>query len=181
MKEQERHLIENILCLLRLLQSRGIEIYQLDGDGALEVPENVAEYLQAAREWVQFMDEMPGGFLVYCADAREEIIYANRALLQIFQCGTMAEFRARTGNSFRGLVHPDDLERVETSIQEQIAGSRSDLDYVEYRIQRKDGEVRWIEDYGHYVDTVSMGGIFYVFISDATEKREQILSEKPPC
>ncbi len=178
MKEQERHLIENILCLLRLLQSRGIEIYQLDGDGALEVPENVAEYLQAAREWVQFMDEMPGGFLVYCADAREEIIYANRALLQIFQCGTMAEFRARTGNSFRGLVHPDDLERVETSIQEQIAGSRSDLDYVEYRIQRKDGEVRWIEDYGHYVDTVSMGGIFYVFISDATEKREQILSEK---
>lgn len=37
-KEQERHLIENILCLLRLLQSRGIEIYQLDGDGALEVP-----------------------------------------------------------------------------------------------------------------------------------------------
>ena len=175
MKEQERHLIENILCLLRLLQSKGIEICQLDEDEALG---DMAEHLQAAREWIRFMDEMPGGFLIYCADGEEEIIYANRALLRIFQCGTMAEFRALTGNSFRGLVHPDDLERVEDSIQSQIAESRNDLDYVEYRIRRKDGAVRWIEDYGHFVNTDSMGGIFYVFLGDATEKREQILSEK---
>ena len=51
---------------------------------------------------------------------------------------------------------------------------KDDLDYVEYRIIRKDGEIRWIEDYGHFVRTRSSGDIFYVFIGDATEKKEQL-------
>ena len=38
-----------------------------------------------------------------------------------------------------------------SDIQRQIAASQYDLDYVEYRIIRKDGEIRWIEDYGHYI------------------------------
>jgi len=59
------------------------------------------------------MDEMPGGFFIYHADGDEEIIYANKALLRMFQCDTMEEFRHLTGNSFKGLVHPDDLEDVE--------------------------------------------------------------------
>ena len=44
--------------------------------------------------------------------------------------------------------------------------------YVEYRIVRSDGAVRWIEDYGHYVETKA-GPLFYVFINDGTEKHER--------
>ena len=44
------------------------------------------------------------------SDQGEEVIYANQALLRMFQCGTMEEFRAFTGNSFRGMVYPEDLE-----------------------------------------------------------------------
>ncbi len=46
------------------------------------------------------------------------------------------------------------------------------MDYVEYRIVRKDGTVRWVDDYGHYTETDAYGGIFYVFISDITDKRK---------
>lgn len=126
---------------------------------------------------LRFMDEMPGGFLIYHADRGEEIIYANRALLSIFQCQTMAEFRQLTGNTFRGVVHPDDLEEVERSIWEQI-GSQNDLDYVEYRIRRRDGAIRWIEDYGHFVQNETLGGIFYVYLLDVTERRDQRLLER---
>ncbi len=125
-----------------------------------------------------FMDEMPGGFFIYRADEAEELIYANKAMLRIFACDTIEEFRELTGNSFRGIVHPDDLEEIELSIKEQIEKDQYDMDYVEYRIIRKDGEVRWIEDYGHFVHNEYFGDIFYVFVGDATEKHRQRKNEK---
>lgn len=117
------------------------------------------------------MDGMPGGFFVYRADDSEEILYVNEALIRMFGCGTLEEFRELTGNSFRGIVHPDDLEEVEQSIREQIADNQYDLDYVEYRIIRKDGQIRWIDDYGHFIRSEASGDIFYVFAGDATDKR----------
>jgi len=48
------------------------------------------------------------------------------------------------------------------------------MDYLEYRIIRKDGAVRWVDDYGHYTETEAYGGIIYVFISDITDKRERM-------
>lgn len=133
--------------------------------------------LLTAREIIQFMDEMPGGFLIYHADGDEQIIYANKGLLRIFRCENRKEFRALTGNSFRGMVYAEDLDAVEKSIWEQISLSQYDLDYVEYRIICKDGSVRWIEDYGHFIHSESVGDIFYVFLADATEKRKRQISE----
>ena len=94
---------------------------------------------------------IPGGFFIYHADGDEEIIYANNEVLYLYKCETMEQFRELTGNSFRGMVHPEDLDEVEQSIEEQIVNSWRNLDYVEYRIICRDGEVRWVEDFGHYV------------------------------
>ena len=108
---------------------------------------------------------MPGGFFIYRADGNQEIIYANKSMLHIFNCSTMEEFRELTGNSFRGIVHPDDLAEVECSINEQLARRDDDLDYVEYRIIQKGGEVRWLEDYGHFTQSDDNGDIFLCFCS----------------
>lgn len=176
----EYGLIEYMLTLLQTLDQNHIDLDQLmkqAEEGRLDILEDSQE-IQMAYEVICFMDEMPGGFLIYHADDGEEIIYANKALLRIFQCDTMAEFREITGNSFQGVVHPEDLDTIEKSIREQIADSQYDLDYVEYRILRKDGSVRWVDDYGHYIQSDSVGNIFYVFIGDATEKRKRLLEEK---
>lgn len=125
-----------------------------------------------------FADEMPGGFFIYHADKDEKIIYANKAMLRLFNCSSLDEFQELTGNSFRGIVHPDDLEDVEQSIRQQIANSQYDLDYVEYRIIQKGGEIRWLDDYGHFAHTSTAGDIFYVFVSDATEKKKRQQREK---
>lgn len=143
------------------------------------LPDMPDEYnLHTPNGIIRFMDQMPGGFFIYHADHEEHIIYVNQALLRIFRCDTIEEFQELTGNSFRGMVHPDDLNAVEESIKKQIKQSKYDLDYVEYRIVCKDGKTRWIEDYGHFVHSDSIGDIFYVFISDATEKRQQMLKEQ---
>ena len=134
-----------------------------------------SQNIRTVYEVIKFMDEMPGGFLIYRANEAEDIVYANKALLRIFQCSTLKEFREMTGNSFRGLVYLEDLDEIEESIKEQIAASQYDLDYVEYRIVRRDGEIRWIEDYGHFIRSETVGDIFYVFLGDATEKRSRQL------
>lgn len=174
------HFIESILELLYVLKNHEISMEQFMEEGvALPLHEWMdRQNLQTANAVIRFMDEMPGGFLIYRADGEEEIIYANRALLRMFQCDSLQEFLDMTGCSFRGLVYPEDLEEVEQSIWEQISASRYDLDYVEYRIARKDGSIRWIEDFGHFVHTEESGDIFYVFLSDATEKRERRMEER---
>ena len=70
-------------------------------------------------------------------------------IINMFGCEKYAEFGKLTGNSFKGMVHPDDIKRVESGIDRQIKTSDNNMDYIKYRIIRKDGSVRWIEDFGH--------------------------------
>lgn len=121
---------------------------------------------------------MPGGFFIYKADEPEELLYANHAVYKIFGCEDEDEFRALTGNTFKGMLHPDDYESVSKSIEEQVGGDEAQMDYTEYRIIRRDGAVRWVDDYGHYTQTEAYGGIYYVFISDITEKHERAETDK---
>ncbi len=114
---------------------------------------------------------MPGGFFIYQAKQPEQLIYANPFVFEMFGCKDAEEFRELTGYTFRGMVHPDDYARISSSIDEQIATSENNQDYVEYRIIRRDGSVRWVDDYGHYAESKQYGGVYYVFISDITEKR----------
>lgn len=125
----------------------------------------------------QISEGMPGGFFIYHADGGEELIHINGAMLRIFGCETLEEFKKLTGYTFKGIVHPADLGRVEESIKTQIAHGGDDLDYVEYRIVRKDGMVRWVEDYGHFIRTEAYGDLFYVFIEDATERIGKRMAE----
>ena len=126
----------------------------------------------------QLGEHMPGGFFIYKADETEELLYANKAVCRIFGCDDLEDFKAFTGFRFQGMIHPDDYDKIQTSIKNQINESRFDLDFVEYRIIRKDGQVRWIEDYGHYVESDVYNGLYYAFISDVTEKHQQNESDK---
>ena len=121
---------------------------------------------------------MPGGFFIYKAEQPEELLYANEAVFRIFGCSDLEDFKKLTGYTFRGMLHPDDYDRVTDAINQQIANSAEKMDYAEYRIVRKDGAVRWVDDYGHFTETEAYGGIYYVFISDITEKKERRESDR---
>ena len=118
---------------------------------------------------------MPGGFFIYHADEEERLIYANQALIQIYGCKSLEEFQEYTGYTFQGLLHPEDIEATQQSIKQQIFTHGSDLDHVEYRIVRKDGTVRWIEDFGHFVRTDLYGDVFWRTPRKNTSKRSMTL------
>ena len=122
----------------------------------------------------QIGSHMPGGFFIYEAAGDGKLLYVNRAAMDIYGCADLDEFRELTGYTFRGMVYHEDYDSIAISIDHQIESKDDNIDYVEYRIVRKDGAVRWVEDYGHYTETDAYGGIYYVFISDITEKRERL-------
>lgn len=179
MKEQyyNHHFIKHVIYFLHLLQKNRVEVDQiLDGSGQAEWLSD--EELENLRTACGVMDEMPGGIVIYRADESQQILYANKGVLRIFQCGTLKDFLEFTDHSFRGMVHPKDFEAVNESIQAQVQDGKYQQDYVEYRIHRKDGTIRWIENYGHFIHCEEAGDIFYVFVGDATDKRKQQQAEQ---
>lgn len=124
------------------------------------------------RDLERMAGQMPGGFFVYRADAAEEILYVNDIMLDIFGCDTLEEFKELTGNTFRGIVLPEDRGEVEASIAKQVAANDRQLDYVKFRIRRKDGAIRWMDDYGRLVRTKEHGDVYYVLLRDITASHD---------
>ncbi len=124
----------------------------------------------------QVAEVVPGGFFFYEASGDQKLIYVNRQVLKIFGCDTLDEFKELTGFTFPGMVHPEDRDKCELSINIQVAGNAERLDNLVYRIVRKDGEVRWVIDYGKFVHSEDYGNIYYVFIDDIT--KQHMLQEK---
>lgn len=112
----------------------------------------------------------PGAFFIYRNDANEKIICANEELLRMFECENEEEFKELTGNSFKGIVHPDDYERVVNCINSQIANSRNNnFDSVDYRIRTKTGKEYVVHDYGHLVKNEYNEEVYYVFLAKDME------------
>ncbi|MBR1672659.1 MAG: EAL domain-containing protein [Fretibacterium sp.] len=118
---------------------------------------------------------LPGAFFVYRATGGEEILFANEALIRIFECDSMEDFIKFTGGSFSGLVYPEDVEKVNRTIWDQISVSGG-YDYVKYRIITKKGRIKSIEDWGHLVhDDTLNDDVFYVYLHD-TQVRDDLLA-----
>ena len=107
---------------------------------------------------------MPGGFFIYADNEEEKIISVNRMLLDIFECEHMDEFIELTNGSFSGIVYHEDYEDVRNSIYEQIKANDNNMDYVRYRIKTKNGNIKYVRDYGHLVHMDNDVDLFYVFI-----------------
>lgn len=115
-------------------------------------------------------ENLPGGILIYRDDGTKEILYANPWLIRVFGCSSFEDFLETTGGSFDVLVHPEDRDRVGKDIRDQIAGSPEKLDFVNYRIVKKDGSVQRVEEFGHRVFVPGVGAVLYVFFLDNDTK-----------
>lgn len=116
----------------------------------------------------EFLDRIPGGILRYRADDEAQIDYINSGLYQMFGCGGYEQFCELTGNTFWGMVYEEDRDMVAEQLESQLISS--DHDHIRFRIQRKDGEIRWVEDNGHRVVDSAGDAWFYVTLLDVTNE-----------
>lgn len=113
---------------------------------------------------------LPCGQFIYQAEGDQNILYADLNVAHLYGCGSVEEFIEYIGNSFRNMVHPDDLEEAENSIKAQTLESGHRHDYLRYRIITKQRDIRYIEDFGHLVFDQNGNGYYYVFIVDVTKE-----------
>ena len=117
------------------------------------------------------IEKIRGGFFSYKAEGNQDLIMVSQSVIAMYGCETEEEFRELVGNSFIGMVHPEDRYRIQEEIDEQIQGTKWKMDYIEYRIITKDGEIRYISDYGHLEEDPDTGEPYFcVFILDVTDK-----------
>lgn len=148
------------------------EMFSLVDDSEYRIPSHVKN-----REFIadtlpllmKITEDMPTACFCYYATGEEELIFYNNNLVEVFGCETREEFAHYVGNSFKGIVHPDDYNEVTSQIWYQIENSENDVDHVVYRIQRKDGEIRKVDDYGHLIHSDDLGDVFFVFLIDITD------------
>ena len=109
------------------------------------------------------------GCLVYEANGEEKILYADETLIKMFGCCDYTEFFEYVGGSFKTFVHPDDIERAELEIANQVYNSEDMIDRVKYRILSKDGQIRRVDSIGRKVFTENGSSVFCVCIVDVTD------------
>lgn len=114
------------------------------------------------------LDAMPGGVIVYRADQEQKILFANQQVWELYGCKNFSQFMEFCGGTFRGMIHPEDVNLVEREISAQIRLSGTNFDHVRYRMIDRQGNIRSIEDFGRFVEDPDFGSLFYVFLVDAS-------------
>ncbi len=109
---------------------------------------------------------LPGGFFIYEEGQNEEIYYADKNVVALYGCDSLEDFREFTGNTFEGMVHPEDYNKIQNQIQAQTMFGELRHDYVRYRIKTKQRETRYVEDFGHLLHGANGKSYYYVFIVD---------------
>ena len=144
--------------------------------------ENILEDLKIDEKTLPIISRLgellPGGFFLYHAFGTQELIGFNSKMVRLFGCDTDEEFRALVGNSFRGIVHPDEYEEIERSIRRQIAENADRIDHVKYRFIRRDGSVGMMDDYGHFSHSETLGDVYYVFVQDVSGQYEEEMEKE---
>jgi diguanylate cyclase (GGDEF)-like protein len=109
---------------------------------------------------------IPGGFFIYCAEGDGEIVFADENIVKLYECDSFEDFRKFTGNSFKGMVYPEDYSAIDGEINKQTVFGAMRHDYVRYRIKTKKGNIRYVEDFGHLVHGENGVSYYYVYIVD---------------
>ena len=117
-------------------------------------------------------EHMPGALLVYKANETEDIVFVTEEIAKIFECDSVQDFMKFTGGCFNTIVYPEDIEEVNSIIKQQIKSTKG-FDYVTYRIITKNGNIKKIEDWGHFVHDEELGDLYYVYLHDM-ELRERL-------
>lgn len=110
----------------------------------------------------------PAGIFSYNLDD-DNFVFVSKNMYKLLGY-TEKEFTKKFKNCFSKMIFKDDRERVIHSIKKQL--KIADFDKCDYRIETKDGSIRWVHDVGHLVTDKKGNRICHVVIVDITEQKQ---------
>ncbi len=116
------------------------------------------------------LTQLPGGMMTCQMDDDFTTVWIHEGLSMLLGFDDILDFEKATGNRFAELILKEDRGRVFREIKE--ARSRGEAYYTEYRVQRKDGSLCWVADFGKYMPAAAEGAErINCFISDISSRK----------
>lgn len=116
-------------------------------------------------------ENIPGGFYRCRDDSDFEFTFVSDSYLKLLDC-TKEELVTLYDNKFMNTVYEPDRMRVSLESKQQM--SRCGISELEYRIQLKNGEIRWILEKSQRVeDKTGDANIYCVLVDITSQKRAQ--------
>ncbi|MDY6267508.1 MAG: EAL domain-containing protein [Selenomonadaceae bacterium] len=119
-------------------------------------------------------DLLPTAICFFRADGSEELIFANRAALALYQCEDRVTFHKHTGGHFRGLMLEDDYRPLE-SFTRQGSGREH---YLTFQYRSHAQHVLRAEGYVQAIVHPDYGAFYCVTLSDASQRNDSLESDQ---
>ncbi|WP_299144623.1 diguanylate cyclase [uncultured Dialister sp.] len=118
---------------------------------------------------------MPGGMLVCKATEDQEILFANRGMIDLLECDSFEDFMHYTGGTFFSILYPGEEEALKKEFQRQLDSrdNEKQTDFLTFRIVTKKGRVITVEDVGRKKENPFYGELYYIFMYDRAEREER--------
>lgn len=115
---------------------------------------------------------MPGGMVVCRATKDQEILFANRGMIDLLECDSFEDFMHYTGGTFMSILYPGEEEALKKEFQRQLneKGNEKQTDFLTFRIVTKKGRILTVEDVGRKKENPFYGELYYIFMYDRAER-----------
>ncbi len=140
-----------------------------------DISENVQiinELVKQKDSYQNLVDFIPDG-IIKC-DTLGKIEFVSDNLLNLFGY-TNEEFSTTFCGNFFNIIYPEDLERVRKELKKQFFDSNMQNNNCKFRIQTKDGSLKWVLNIGHGVTDPDGKVMVYAIITDIDEQYNQEL------
>lgn len=114
-------------------------------------------------------ENIPGGFMRCKTDRDFEFMFVSDSYLKLLGC-TREELNTVYNNKFINTLYEGDRARIQFEISDQI--KTGNLLELEYRIVKKNGEIRWILDKSQRVTDETGNAYFYCILIDITSSKK---------
>lgn len=124
---------------------------------------------------IEGIDSFTTGFLVYKNDDTQRILYSNKAAWEIFECENEFEFVAHVGGTLKGIILSIEADAVQASMNSQLTKG-SQCYYVKYRIRTQNGNIKYVECYGHIYENSEYGSLIAMQIIAKVKEYDPLTS-----
>lgn len=111
-----------------------------------------------------YTERMEGGAFAFHADEGHELIFANRNMVRLFECGDYNEFMAHVGGTYDGMIYDPEPSMIHKEIDKQLNEQGLTSGYVFFNIITKTGSVRRVVNHWTFVHDEDAGDVFYAAV-----------------
>jgi diguanylate cyclase (GGDEF)-like protein len=111
-------------------------------------------------------DHLPGGILVLKATEKEEILFANKVMVDLLECDDYEDFMKYTGGNFLSVIHPGDAGPMQKELHRQLErrDNPEKIDFLSFRMITKKGNIIEVDDSARKFTNPFYGELYYIYL-----------------